>query len=135
MRVVSPWWIPQNYFKIFWQQTTHTLNFTHSPFHTHFDYAGLAADGLFTGPSRHICTLCLDGSACYVFIQEHLRVAKLQQRFPVLDFWKMATNDLWSLTDRSRLMTNHGICPLQVPSIGRSDPKFINTNAKSALCR
>ena len=82
-------------FEYFGTEQPHTLSFTHISFPRPFDYAGSAADGLITGPGKHICTLHLDGLECYVFVQKHPRVAQVQQCFPVLVFWKMATNDLW----------------------------------------
>ena len=61
----------------------HTLNFMHIGLPLHFDRAGPASAGLFSGPGHSICTLRLDGPDVYIFVQEHPSIALAIGRFPV----------------------------------------------------
>ena len=96
-------------FRIEGDEQFHTLNMTHSGISLHFDCAGAAADGFFSGPGRSICTVRLDGPDVYIFVQEHPGYCIPHNRFPCCIYWKMKTNDLWGLVDMSRYLTNHAV--------------------------
>ena len=92
------------------------VNFTHSPIAPHFDRAGFAGTNDFTGAGASIATMRLQGPAVFILLQELPHRCK--GRFPIVLFFTLESQDLWALTGNARFLTNHGVYPSLVPSLG-----------------
>ena len=97
------------------------LNFTHSPVSPHFDKAGFAGTNDFSGAGRSIATMRLEGGPVHIILQE--LPSRAQNRFPVAIYFTADNFETWGLTGNARFLTNHGVYPLTVPSMGATDPQ------------
>ena len=113
----------QNRLGTAFQGTTfyHSINFTHSPVSRHLDRCGFAGSNDFTGAGAAICNLRLQGEPVFIVIQEVS--TRCQNRYPLTVFFTVASHDSWDISGPSRFLTDHGVYPSQVPSMGASDPQ------------
>ena len=95
------------------------VNFTHNPVNLHMDKAGFAGNDSFTGAGKSIATMRLEGHPCHIFLQEI--PSRAPGRFPVTLSFVTDNFECWGLTGTSRYLTNHGVYPTKVPSMGASD--------------
>ena len=112
------------------KQQYFNINLTHNPVNRHMDKAGFAGTDDFTGAGRSICTMRLDGPPCIIVLQE--LASRTPRRFPVTLLFHNDTFEMWGLTGTSHYLTDHGVYPTKVPSMGASDhqPHSINCQGK-----
>lgn len=63
----------------------------------------------------------LEGGPVEIILQE--LPSSTLDRFPIAVHFSTNNFETWGLTGNSRFLTNHGVYPVTVPSMGASDPQ------------
>jgi hypothetical protein len=95
------------------------ISFSHGPVNLRIEKAGFMGKDDFAGGGRSIVTMNLEGLPCNVFLQEISNRAA--GRFPVTLSFGIDNFECWGLTGTSRYLTNYGVYPSKVPSMGATD--------------